>query len=197
VAEPVSSFREVAQEGACGFPSAAGLGRAANPVRESAGRPASRSQASKPTGGSQKKLGPVSVDPDHRAQTGADLSTGQSSPESEAGAGNNLRNSAGKRLWKRRSLRELGNQKAISTFPQPRRRRATFGYIANVPTTFASVTFSNGLTGRAAHSFHEWFASASRIVRPREGWQKETRVPVNETPFRTPRRGRFPGDGQN
>jgi hypothetical protein len=46
--------------------------------------------------------------------------------------------SAGKRLWKRRSLREFGNPKAISTFPQPRRRRRIYGYITNFSTIDAT-----------------------------------------------------------
>ena len=46
----------------------------------------------------------------------------------------------GKWLCKSRSLRELGNHKSISTFAQPRRRRI-FGYISNVSTMIARVTF--------------------------------------------------------
>src|SRR5262244_2817058 len=103
--------------------------------------------ASSPTRGTPQKFGPVSARSDHRAQVGADLSTGQSPAEPQGGTGNTFGNAAGKRLWKRRSLRELGNQKTISTFPQPRRRRAIFGYISNVSTNRATVTFRNGLTG--------------------------------------------------
>jgi len=44
------------------------------------------------------------------------------------------------------TLRELGNPKPISTFPQPRRRRIS-GNISNGATTSAWVAFSNGLTG--------------------------------------------------
>ena len=60
--------------------------------------------------------------------------------------GNQQTNAAGQRLWKGRSLRELGNRFAISTFPQPQQQQ-TFGYISNVSTTGATVTFLNGLTG--------------------------------------------------
>src|SRR5260370_28988263 len=108
---------------------------------------ASGSGRGNPTGGPEKKFGSLSAGSEDRSEAGADLSTGQSAPESEGGAENNGRHAAGKRLWKRRSLRELGNQKAIPTFPQPRRRRAIFGYISNVSMIIARVTFSNGLTG--------------------------------------------------
>src|SRR5260370_38361633 len=93
---------------------------------------ASGSGRGNPTGGPEKQFGSLSAGSDDRSQAGADLSTGQSPAESEGGARNNFRHAAGKRLWKRRSLRELGNQKAIPTFPQPRRRRPIFAYISNV-----------------------------------------------------------------
>jgi hypothetical protein len=50
-------------------------------------------------------------------------------------------NARSDRLWKRRAETALGNQKAISTFPQPQQQQ-TFGYISNVPTTQPTVTFS-------------------------------------------------------
>jgi transposase InsO family protein len=100
--------------------------------------------------GLRKSLDPFQTGSDDRSQAGADLSTGQSPAESEGGAANNFRHAAGKRLWKRRSLRQLGNPKAIPTFPQPRRRRAIFGYISNVSMIIAKVTFTNGLTGTPA-----------------------------------------------
>src|SRR5207245_8599785 len=51
-----------------------------------------------------------------------------------------------KRLWKRRSLRELGNPFGIPTFPQPQQQQALFGYISNGSTGITRVTFSDGLT---------------------------------------------------
>ena len=136
---------EVGEEGAGGFESAAGLGRAANPLRAGADVRDSRSRASGPARGVQQDSGSVSAGQHDRAQPRKDLPIGQSSPEPETGTGNGIK-SAARRLWKRRSLRELGNRKAIPTFPQPRRRQI-FGYIANVSTIIAKVTFRNGLTG--------------------------------------------------
>src|SRR5271167_643406 len=52
-----------------------------------------------------------------------------------------------KRLWKRRSLRELGNPFGIPTFPQPQQQQAFYGYISNGSTGSARVTFLDGLTG--------------------------------------------------
>jgi hypothetical protein len=103
--------------------------------------------------GAQKRSQPVSAGEDDRAQNRTDLSIGQSPPESETGARSEPISATGKRLWKRRSLRELGNQKAIFTLPQPRRRRAIFGYISNVSMIIAMVTFSNGSTRRMLPGF--------------------------------------------
>src|SRR6202035_4015830 len=61
-----------------------------------------------------------------------------------------------KRLWKSRSVEKSQTrlfhrawksrkERAIPTFPQPRRRRV-FGYISNVSTIDPRVTFLNGLT---------------------------------------------------
>ena len=109
---------------------------------------ASRSGTSGTPGGAEKATGSISTGKDNRAQAGGDLSTGQSPPESKRGAGNGFE-PPGKCLCKRRSLRELGNQEAIPTFTQTRRRRpiSSFGYISNVSTIRARVTFLNGLTG--------------------------------------------------
>ena len=122
--------------------------RATNAIRAGTSLSPSGSEANGAARGTQKASEPVSAGQDDRAQTGTDLSTGQSPLESETGTRSEPIEPAGKRLWKRRSLRELGNQKAISTFPQPRRRRRIYGYISNVSMTIATVTFLNGLTGR-------------------------------------------------
>jgi len=86
----------------------------------------------------------------HRTKAGAHLEVGESPSEPEGGAatgGENVTtNAAAKRLWKRRSLCELGNRFAIPTFPQPQQQQS-FGYITNVSTTPRRVTFSNVLTG--------------------------------------------------
>jgi hypothetical protein len=55
-----------------------------------------------------------------------------------------------KRLWKRRAESALGNQKPISTFPQPQQQQAVSGYKSNGATWEATVTFSNGLTRSSA-----------------------------------------------
>src|SRR6202035_330357 len=67
-----------------------------------------------------------------------------------------------KRLWKSRSVEKSQTrlfhrawksrkERAIPTFPQPRRRRV-FGYISNVSTIDPRVTFLNGLTRLRRHT---------------------------------------------
>ena len=71
-----------------------------------------------------------------------------------------------KRLWKRRSLRELGNPFGIPTFPQPQQQQTFSGYISNGATWIARVTFSNGLTRSAPssrwHTLNKWNVLGSR-----------------------------------
>src|SRR5215471_5227098 len=68
----------------------------------------------------------------------------------------------GQRLWKRRANTALGNQKTISTFPQPQQQQS-FGYITNVSMTPARVTFLNGLTGSGPGNY---LYGARRLI----GW---------------------------
>src|SRR5712671_4522370 len=94
----------------------------------------------------------VSVSKSHRQETRMDLPLSEPAAESESAREN--RNQPGqtgarrpaKRLWKRRSLRELGNPFGIPTFPQPQQQQTFSGYISNGATWIARVTFSNGLT---------------------------------------------------
>ncbi len=94
----------------------------------------------------------VSVSKSHRQETRMDLPLSEPAAESESAREN--RNQPGqtgarrpaKRLWKRRSLRELGNPFGIPTFPQPQQQQALFGYISNGSTGIARVTFLDGLT---------------------------------------------------
>src|SRR6266403_1409603 len=95
----------------------------------------------------------VSVSKSHRQETRTDLPLSEPAAESESAREN--RNQLGqtgaqrlaKRLWKRRSLRELGNPFGIPTFPQPQQQQALSGYISNGSTGIARVTFLDGLTG--------------------------------------------------
>ncbi|HTF22628.1 MAG TPA: hypothetical protein VK937_01780, partial [Candidatus Limnocylindria bacterium] len=89
-------------------------------------------------------------------ETRTDLPLSEPAAESESAREN--RNQPGqtgaqrpaKRLWKRRSLRELGNPFGIPTFPQPQQQQALSGYISNGSTGIARVTFLDGLTGAHA-----------------------------------------------
>src|SRR5208282_1713211 len=77
-------------------------------------------------------------------------SPGKSPPEPEGGAGNGARaemRRPGQRQWKSRCAWESRTPRGIPTFPQPQQQ--TFGYISNVSTTPARVTFLNGSTGGA------------------------------------------------
>ena len=98
----------------------------------------------------EKEPGPVSTEQEHRTQTGAHLPTGQPSPEPKRGAandaGSSAKNAGCQRLWKSRCAWESRKLREIPTFPQPQQQQ-TFGYISNVSTTPATVTFLDGLTG--------------------------------------------------
>jgi hypothetical protein len=133
-----------------------------------AGESRARGRAEKPDEVSES----VCVGEGHRSKVGAHLQAGEPAAEPQgaqgtSGAGTKQIEPA-KRLWKRRSLRELGNHKAISTFPQPRRRRAfTFGYITNGATMCPTVAFLNGSTGTSANpptppSQVKWKADAGK-----------------------------------
>src|SRR6267154_5352246 len=99
----------------------------------------------------------VSVSKNHRQETRTDLPPGEPSAESESAGTGRVQPSTkwpAKRLWKRRSLRELGNPFGIPTFPQPQQQQAIFGYISNGSTGIARVTFLDGLTGAWPHLAH-------------------------------------------
>src|SRR5260370_32903926 len=130
--------------------------RRAHAVRAGARVRASGPGESSQARSAEKAAGPVPTEQDHRSQARSHQPTRQSSAEPEGGAASTVRNqatqAAGQRLWKRRSLRELENPQGIFTFPQPQQQQ-TFGYISNVSTTPATVTFLNGLTGSMEKEF--------------------------------------------
>src|SRR4029077_9221544 len=105
----------------------------------------------------------VSVSKSHRQETRTDLPPGEPAAESEstgeAGVhpGSKWRT---KSLWKRRSLRELGNPFGIPTFPQPQQQQAFYGYISNGSTGSARVTFLDGLTGRGRFPINSIFSKS-------------------------------------
>src|ERR1700719_1195173 len=93
----------------------------------------------------------VSVSKNNRSETRTDISPSEPATEPESARASRVQPGKGaqrpaKRLWKRRSLRELGNPFGIPTFPQPQQQQAVSGYISNGATWIARVTFSNGLT---------------------------------------------------
>src|SRR5208337_61584 len=151
VAESVSAFGEAGEEGARGQQGAPGVRRGAYPIRAGAGVHARGCAESGAARAVAKVSGPVSNESEHRAQTGAHLSPGKSPPEPEGGAGNGARaemRRPGQRQWKSRCAWESRTPRGIPTFPQPQQQ--TFGYISNVSTTPARVTFLNGSTGGTA-----------------------------------------------
>src|SRR5712692_7294533 len=92
----------------------------------------------------------VSVSKSHRQETRTDLPPGEPAAEPESAREPRVQPGKkwpAKRLWKRRSLRELGNPFGIPTFPQPQQQQALSGYISNGSTGIARVTFLDGLTG--------------------------------------------------
>src|SRR6202030_704783 len=96
----------------------------------------------------------VSVSKNNRSETRTDISPSEPATEPESARASRVQPGKGaqrpaKRLWKRRSLRELGNPFGIPTFPQPQQQQAVSGYISNGATWIARVTFSNGLTRKA------------------------------------------------
>src|SRR6202035_120000 len=97
-----------------------------------------------------------------------------------------------KRLWKSRSVEKSQTrlfhrawksrkERAIPTFPQPRRRRV-FGYISNVSTIDPRVTFLNGLTRIASRRFISQLA----ILCSSQSFKTEARK-RQSFPIRTPR----------
>src|SRR6267143_6710777 len=94
----------------------------------------------------------VSVSKSHRQETRTDLPLSEPAAEPESTREN--RNQPGqtgaqrpaKRLWKRRSLCELGNPIGIPTFPQPQQQQTFSGYISNGSTWIARGTSPNVFT---------------------------------------------------
>src|SRR5207253_11141910 len=87
-----------------------------------------------------------------RRSSDLDLRPGEPAAESESAGETRVQPGTKwptKRLWKRRSLRELENPFGIPTSPQPQ-QQALSGYISNGGTWSARVTFLDGLTGRSA-----------------------------------------------
>src|SRR5712692_9729761 len=109
----------------------------------------------------------VSVSKSHRQETRTDLPPGEPAAEPESAREPRVqlgKKWPAKRLWKRRSLRELGNPFGIPTFPQPQQQQAISGYKSNGATWEATVTFSNGLTRKPNPKFggEDWDASARK-----------------------------------
>src|SRR5208337_1706387 len=148
VAESVSAFGEAGEEGARGQQGAPGVRRGAYPIRAGAGVHARGCAEGGAARAVAKTSGPVSNESEHRAQAGAHLSPGESPPESQGDAATGARanaRTAGKRRWKSRCAWESRTPRGIPVFPQPQQQAS--GYISNVSTTPATVTFLNGSTG--------------------------------------------------
>jgi hypothetical protein len=107
----------------------------------------------------QRSLDPFQlVSKNNRSETRTDISPSEPAAEPESARASRVQPGKtgaprpAKRLWKRRSLRELGNPFGIPTFPQPQQQQAFSGYIPNGATWIGRVTFSNGLT-RSSQDF--------------------------------------------
>jgi hypothetical protein len=101
----------------------------------------------------------VSVSKSHRQETRTDLPPGEPPAESESAGAARVQPGTkwpAKRLWKRRSLRELGNPFGIPTFPQPQQQQAFYGYISNGSTGSARVTFLEWLDGHSDPESMQW-----------------------------------------
>src|SRR5208283_6049942 len=154
--ESVSAFGEVAEESARGQQGATRVRRGTHSVRARARVPRSGCAEGGTARAVAKTSGPVSNESERRAQAGAHLSPGESPPESAGAAGNGARANArpaDQRQWKSRCAWESRTPRGIPTFPQPQQQ--TFGYISNVSTTSATVTFLNGSTGTSLREFDE------------------------------------------
>ncbi len=120
------------------------------PLRAGGGIEAGRYGATNHSERTAKISRSVSVSKSHRQETRTDLPLGEPAAESESAGEARIQPGTkwpAKRLWKRRSLRELGNPFGIPTFPQPQQQQAFYGYISNGSTGSARVTFLDGLTG--------------------------------------------------
>src|SRR5882762_10381122 len=152
MAESVSALGEAGEEGSRGIEGAARLRWSEDPLGTGGGIEAGGCGATIHSERTPKITRSVSVSKSHRQETRTDLPL--SEPAAEPKSTRENRNQPGqtnaqrpaKRLWKRRSLRELGNPFGIPTFPQPQQQQTFSGYISNGSTWIARVTFSNGLT---------------------------------------------------
>src|SRR5882672_5761267 len=152
MAESVSALGEAGEEGSRGIEGAAHLRWSEDPLGAGGGIEAGRCGATIHSERTPKITRSVSVSKNNRSETRTDLPP--SEPAAEPQSTRENRNQPGKtgaqrpakRLWKRRSLRELGNPFGIPTFPQPQQPQTLSGYISNGATWIARVTFSNGLT---------------------------------------------------
>src|SRR5882762_4554278 len=158
MAESVSALGEAGEEGSRGIEGAARLRWSEDPLGTGGGIEAGGCGATIHSERTSKITRSVSVSKSHRQETRTDLPLSEPAAEPESTREN--RNQPGqtgaqrpaKRLWKRRSLRELGNPFGIPTFPQPQQQQTFSGYISNGATWIARVTFSNGLTRSAQKS---------------------------------------------
>ena len=165
MAEPVSALGEVSEESSSGIESATCLRRSANCMGAGAGLCAGQPGAGGRAEETAAVSGSVSAGEDDRAEAGEDLRDGESAAQSEDATGSASEQGGTKtttnaqpaeRLWKSRSVEKSQTrlfhrawksrkERAIPTFPQPRRRRVS-GYISNVSTAHPRVTFLNVLT---------------------------------------------------
>src|ERR1035438_8024126 len=149
MAEPLSALGETGEEGSGGIEGPSLLCRSATSFGASDGLgfgPPRSDRGPEETAG---VAGSVSAGESDWAEDRGHLRDGQpeaqpaGNPEESQAVRAENGNESAPRLWKRRSPGKLGNRSAIPTFPQPRRRAS--GYILNVSTCPAKVTFLNGL----------------------------------------------------
>ena len=151
-----SALGEAGEEGSRGIETATGLRPAADSVGTGGVLSAGRCATGGGVEASGEHGGSVSSGTSDRAEVRTHLQMGEPALQPAAGPSpGSEANGASERLWKSRCVEtqrqgfhsawKSRQQRGIPTFPQPRRRRS-FGYIANVPTTFPKVTFLNGST---------------------------------------------------
>ena len=148
MAESVPALGEAAQEDSRGIETSARLRWSEDSLRAGGGIEAGECGATVHSESTANISRSVSVSQNHRQETRPDLPPGEPAAESEsAGAARVPPDTKwpAKRLWKRRSLRELGNPFGIPTFPQPQQQQAFSGYISNGSTGSSRVTGASDL----------------------------------------------------
>jgi hypothetical protein len=149
VAESIPALGETAEEGSRGIKAAARYDGPKTPFERVVASKQGGCSATHHSERTAKISRSVSVSKNHRQETRTDLPPGEPAAESESAGAARVQPDTkwpAKRLWKRRSLRELGNPFGIPTFPQPQQQQAFSGYISNGSTGIARVTFLDGLT---------------------------------------------------